>query len=188
MTSIRASIASRATELRPTASSEKSRERLRFPSCVFLACCIVSHCACCQDIPPPPSPPRLDSPSLRPSLAAVQLRELLQAGSFAVRSVVRPQISVRAWHSESPVHSPLQRGRASASWLAALSTWLFFCQCFRGGLLGCSSPLRVDPPRAACCRALCCMPAYPCGFSESGCWPSSLGRWPPQLCLSPAGF
>ena len=35
MTSIRASIASRATELRPTAFSEKSRERVRFPLCVF---------------------------------------------------------------------------------------------------------------------------------------------------------
>ena len=117
MTSIRASIASRATELRPTASSEKSRERARFPLCLFLACSLVSHCACCQDFPPPPSLPRLDSPSLRPSLAAVQLRELLQAGSFAVRSDVRPQLSVRALPSESPVHSPLQRGRASASWL-----------------------------------------------------------------------
>ena len=96
MTSIRASIASRATELRPTASSEKSRERTQFPSCLFRACWIVSHCACCQDFPPPPSLPRLDSPSLRPSLAAAQLRELLQAGSFAVRSDVRPQLSVRA--------------------------------------------------------------------------------------------
>ena len=82
----------------------------------FPACSLVFQSDCCQDFPPPSSPSRLDSPSLRPSLAAVQLRELLQAGPFAVRSDVRPKLSVRALPSDSPVHSPLQRGRASASW------------------------------------------------------------------------
>ena len=45
MTSIRASIASRATELRPTASSEKSRVRARFPL-GLLSCLLVRVCLC----------------------------------------------------------------------------------------------------------------------------------------------
>ncbi|CAE7541569.1 unnamed protein product, partial [Symbiodinium microadriaticum] len=59
---------------------------------------------------------QLDSPSLRPSLAAVQLRELLLGGASAVRSEVRTPPSVRANPSECAAHSPLQSARTSASW------------------------------------------------------------------------